>query len=126
MKTIKVICGGCSIAYTENNTVRYTLKTAQNGPFECEDEQADRLVMKGVAVYVGDVAAPKKPQLESTLEADLDAMSYNDLKKLAAMKGLKADGNKKADYIAAIIEATETDEVIEDDELPDLSVADPE
>ena len=60
MKKIKVTRGGCGIAYTDKNgTARHALKTAESGPFECDDKQADRLVRLGVAVYVG---APAKAE----------------------------------------------------------------
>lgn len=124
MKTIRVIRGGCGICYKDaNGTERHALKTAQDKPFECDDAQADRLVSLGVAEYVG----RQVENLENaTIEDDLEAMSYNELKKLAALKGVKPEGNKKADLITAIIEATEANEVIDEDELPDLIVADPE
>lgn len=128
MKTIKVIAGGCGIKYTERGTTRHVLKTPADGAFQCEDAQADRLVRLGVAVYV-DVAVIESQDGEmpgDDLAAELEAMSYNDIKKLAALKGVKPDGTKKADYIAAILTLTETNEVIEEDELPDLSVALPE
>lgn len=127
MKTIKVICGGCGIKYTENGMTRHALKTPADGAFLCEDAQADRLVNLGVAVYVdAAVIEIQDSAPDDDLAAELEAMSYNDIKKLAALKGLKPDGTKKADYIAAILEATETNEVIDEDELPNLSVAMPE
>ena len=62
-------------------------------------------------------------------------MDFNDLRKLAADMGLKPEGKKKADYIAAIVAVEVTagdddtedgDEGTGDDELPDPGVADPE
>lgn len=54
MKNIRVKHGGCGIKYTDaNGNTRHALKTAENGPFECDDAQADRLVRLGVAEYVG-------------------------------------------------------------------------
>ena len=116
---------------------RHALKTPENGDFECSDEQADRLVRLGVAVYVEDVKqqddtdTKQDGETESTMKTHLDAeelesWDYNELKKLAAEMGVEPAGKKKADYIAAIV-AEEVEVSVDDDELPpDLNVADPE
>lgn len=133
MKTIKVIAGGCGIKYTKNGTTRHALKTPADGAFQCEDAQADRLVRLGVAVYVDAVPVEKtEPEkLKGHLDAaDLETWDFNELKKLAADMGVKPEGKKKADYIAAIVAVeVEVDPDVVDDpdnELPDLSVALPE
>ena len=138
MKKIRVTRGGCGICYTDSNGVkRHALKTPENGDFECSDEQADRLVRLGVAVYVEDVKqrddtdTKQDGETESTMKTHLDAeelesWDYNELKKLAAEMGVEPAGKKKADYIAAIV-AEEVEVSVDDDELPpDLNVADPE
>lgn len=138
MKKIRVTRGGCGICYTDDNGVkRHALKTPENGDFECSDEQADRLVRLGVAVYVEDVKqqddtdTKQDGETESTMKAHLDAeelesWDYNELKKLAAELGVEPAGKKKAEYIAAIV-AEEVEVSVDDDELPpDLNVADPE
>lgn len=138
MKKIRVTRGGCGICYTDSNGVkRHALKTPENGDFECSDEQADRLVRLGVAVYVEDVKqqddtdTKQDGETESTTKTHLDAeelesWDYNELKKLAAEMGVEPAGKKKADYIAAIV-AEEVEVSVDDDELPpDLNVADPE
>lgn len=138
MKKIRITRGGCGICYTDSNGVnRHALKTPENGAFECSDEQADRLVRLGVAVYVEDVKqqddtdTKQDGETESTMKAHLDAeelenWDYNELKKLAAEMGVEPSGKKKADYIAAIV-AEEVEVSVDDDELPpDLNVADPE
>lgn len=138
MKKIRVTRGGCGICYTDSNGVkRHALKTPENGDFECSDEQADRLIRLGVAVYVEDVKqqddtdTKQDGETESTMKTHLDAeelesWDYNELKKLAAEMGLEVKGKKKADYIAAIA-AEEVEASAEDDELPpDLGVVDPE
>lgn len=141
MKKIKVTRGGCGICYTDANGVkRHALKTPENGAFECSDEQADRLVRLGVAVYAGsaekstqqaDVDQDRTEKPEQTVRGhlsaeDLEGWDYNELKKLAADMGVEVKGKKKADYIAAIT-AEEVEAGAEDDELPpDLDVADPE
>lgn len=141
MKKIKVTRGGCGICYTDANGVkRHALKTPESGAFECGDEQADRLVRLGVAIYAGTAgktaqqAASEPDQYnepEQTVKGhlsaeDLEGWDYNELKKLAANMGVEVKGKKKADYIAAIT-AVEVEASSEDDELPpDLDVADPE
>ena len=147
MAYIKVVTGGCGIKYTdEHGNKRHVLKTAENGPFECDDEHAGRLVRLGVAVYVlneaekpvalvEETAAPVEQQEEIAPEtsgehldpAQLEEMPYNDLKKLAADMGAKPKGKTKADYIAAIVAAeVEPGEEDPEDELPELTAVDPE
>lgn len=141
MKKIKVTRGGCGICYTDANGVkRHALKTPESGAFECSDEQADRLVRLGVAIYAGtagkaaqqaDAEPEQANEPEQTVKGhlsaeDLEGWDYNELKKLAADMGVKVKGKKKADYIATIT-AEEVEASAEDDELPlDLDVADPE
>lgn len=153
MVKIRVTCGGCGIEYTdEHGNARHTLKTAESGPFMCDAGQADRLVRLGVAAYVTAYVTTKEP--DKTVDGsdqdpgeipdtqtghlsveDLEKWDFNDLRKLAAEMGLKPEGKKKADYIAAIAAAkvaagddnTEDGSRDEgDDELPDLGAADPE
>lgn len=148
MKKIRVTLGGCGIAYTdEHGVARHALKTAESGPFECDDEQADRLVRLGVAAYVNAPAQtapaapandPKEPGQQSEgqnatmvtghLDAEqLATMTIKQLEELAGELGVDVSGcKKKADYIDAIV-AVEVEAPVEDDELPpDLGVADPE
>lgn len=144
MKKIKVICGGCGIAYTDAHGVkRHALKMPEDGPFECDDVQADRLVRLHVAVYVTEKAPEAQQEPEETEDqepakttghldaAELESWEYNQLKKLAADMGVTPKGKKKADLIAAItaVEVTPGDEVEpddEDDNPPELGAADPE
>ncbi|MCM1150009.1 MAG: hypothetical protein NC319_08020 [Butyricicoccus sp.] len=150
MVKIRVTCGGCGIDYTdEHENARHALKTAEDGPFMCEHEQAERLVRLGVAAYVttrepaeaeadgGDQDPGENPDaLTGHLSAeDLEKWDFNDLRKLAADMGVKPEGKKKADYIAAIAaaEVTAGDDKAEgsgeaegDDDLPELGAADPE
>lgn len=135
MKRIKIKAGGAGIKYTDaNGTVRHALKTPQNGPFMCDDEQAERLVGLGVAEYVGTVAEPEKAEPETEkitgrlLPEELETWDYDELKKFAAEIGVKPEGKKKADYIAAIaaVDVEIDPEELDDDELPEMGVADPE
>ena len=147
MVKIRVTCGGCGIEYTdEHGNARHALKTADDGPFLCDAKQAERLVGLGVAAYVTtkepdkndddqDPGASPDGQTGHLSAEDLEKMDFNDLRKLAADMGLKPEGKKKADYIAAIVAVEVTagnddtedgDEDTGDDELPDPGVADPE
>ena len=149
MVKIRVTCGGCGIEYTdEHGNARHALKTADDGPFLCDAKQAERLVGLGVAAYVTtkepdktedgsdqDPGETPDTQTGHLSAEDLEKMDFNDLRKLAADMGLKPEGKKKADYIAAIAAAEVTagdddtedgDEDTGDDELPDPGVADPE
>lgn len=140
MARIRVTRGGCGIEYAdEHGNKRHALKTFESGPFECDDTQAARLIRLGVAEYI--VTAEKSKEPEQHQEApkesgkitghlsaeDLESMTYDELKKLAADMGVEVKGKKKADYIAAIA-AVEVEAGDEDDgdELPDLDAADPE
>lgn len=141
MKAIIITCGTCGVKYTDaNGCARYTTKTAADGAFEIDDAQAERFVSLGVAKYAtATEEAVQEPetipgtnedteegeQLVGHIDADqLGAMSYNELKKLAADMGVKPEGNKKDDYIAAICAADVYAD--DEDELPDLNAADPE
>ena len=151
MIKIRVTRGGCGISYEdEHGTKRHALKTPEDGPFMCDEAQAERLVRLGVAAYVTGRAleAPQDPDADTDPDnqepekttghldaAELEGWEYNQLKKLAADMGVKPEGKKKADYIAAIVaaEVTAGDDEAEndgegtgDDELPDLGAADPE
>ncbi len=151
MIKIRVTRGGCGISYNdEHGTKRHALKTPEDGPFMCDEAQAERLVRLGVAAYVTG-KAPEVPQdpdadtdpgnqePEKTTghldAAELESWDYNQLKKLAADMGVTPKGKKKADLIAAITAAevtpgndTDHDEGDggEDDDLPELGAADPE
>lgn len=65
---------------------------------------------------------------------DLESWDYNELKKLAADMGVVPNGKKKSDYIAAIVAVevelgpeVDPDEVDDpDNDLPELTAADPE
>lgn len=140
MATIKVTRGGCGIQYNDaHGNARHALKTPESGPFECDDAQAARLVSLGVAEYVG---AQKKEQTDGSQgtekatghldAAQLETMTNEQLKNLAADMGVDVTGcKKKADYIAAIVAVEvglgdEVDPDEDDDELPELNAADPE
>lgn len=138
MVKIKVIRGGCGISYKdEHGAARHALRTAEDGPFECDEQQASRLVSLGVAEYADEQQAAASATAEATPQGDepitgtldpdqLKDMSLTQLKELAADMGADVKGCKsKSDYINAIT-ALETEAGDEDDDLPDLGAADPE
>ena len=112
-------------------------KTAADGPFECEDAQAEHFVSAGVAEYIGGVIkADEADDQEVTghlAKNQLEEMTIQQLQNLAGDLGVDVTGcKKKADYVDAIA-ATEVnaggmvdDEGTDGDDLPDLNAADPE
>ena len=108
-------------------------KTAADGPFECEDTQAEHFVSAGVAEYVGGVIkADEADDQEVTghlAKSQLEEMTIQQLQNLAGDLGVDVTGcKKKADYVDAIAaaEVTADDEDTDGDDLPDLNAADPE
>ena len=148
MAMIKVKQGACGINYTdEHGKARHTVKSPEDKPFEVDDVQAARFVNLGVAEYVSTLKAEdvtpadeQEEKAEAAQEtvtgvahlstAELELMDFNELKRLAADMGVKPSGKKKADYVAAIaaVEVEHGPEIDPDDEddLPELSAADPE
>lgn len=112
-------------------------KTAADGPFECEDTQAEHFVSAGVAEYIGGVIkADEADDQEVTghlAKNQLEEMTIQQLQNLAGDLGVDVTGcKKKADYVDAIAAAEVNaggmvdDEGTDGDDLPDLSAADPE
>lgn len=112
-------------------------KTAADGPFECEDTQAEHFVSAGVAEYIGGVIkADEADDQEVTghlAKNQLKEMTIQQLQNLAGDLGVDVTGcKKKADYVDAIAAAEVNaggmvdDEGTDGDDLPDLNAADPE
>ena len=112
-------------------------KTAADGPFECEDTQAEHFVSAGVAEYIGGVIkADEADEQEVTghlAKNQLEEMTIQQLQNLAGDLGVDVTGcKKKADYVDAIAAAEVNAGGMVDDEgtdgadLPDLNAADPE
>lgn len=112
-------------------------KTAADGPFECEDTQAEHFVSAGVAEYIGGVIkADEAGDQEVTghlAKNQLEEMTIQQLQNLAGDLGVDVTGcKKKADYVDAIAAAEVNaggmvdDEGTDGDDLPDLNAADPE
>lgn len=133
---IKIKYGGCGIKYADGNGVeRHALKTPEDGFFQCEIEQAKRLVALGVAEFEADAKNTGKTQEGGKLAGHLDAeqletMNFNDLKKLAKDMGVKPADKTKAGYIAALVAVeveADAEDVEEDpDGPPNLEPTDPE
>lgn len=112
-------------------------KTAADGPFECEDTQAEHFVSAGVAEYIGGVIkADEADDQEVTghlAKNQLEEMTIQQLQNLAGDLDVDVTGcKKKADYVDAIAAAEVNaggmvdDEGTDGDDLPDLNAADPE
>ena len=111
--------------------------TAADGPFECEDTQAEHFVSAGVAEYVGGaIEVDEADEQEVTghlAKNQLEEMTIQQLQNLAGDLGVDVTGcKKKADYVDAIAAAEVNaggmvdDEGTDGDDLPDLNAADPE
>lgn len=134
MRKIRVTVG--TVGYYDAKHAHKRM-TAADGPFECEDTQAEHFVSAGVAEYVGGVIeADEADEQEVTghlAKSQLEEMTIQQLQNLAGDLGVDVTGcKKKADYVDAIVAAEVNaggmvdDEDTDGDALPDLNAADPE
>ena len=134
MRRIRVTVG--TVGYYDAKHAHKRM-TAADGPFECEDTQAEHFVSAGVAEYVGGVIeADEADDQEVTghlAKSQLEEMTIQQLQNLAGDLGVDVTGcKKKAEYVDAIAAAEVTaggavdDEYADGDDLPDLNAADPE
>ena len=134
MRRIRVTVG--TVGYYDAKHAHKRM-TAADGPFECEDTQAEHFVSAGVAEYVGGVIeADEEDDQEVTghlAKSQLEEMTIQQLQNLAGDLGVDVTGcKKKAEYVDAIAAAEVTaggavdDEDADGDDLPDLNAADPE
>lgn len=134
MRRIRVTVG--TVGYYDAKHAHKRM-TAADGPFECEDTQAEHFVSAGVAEYVGGVIeADEADDQEVTghlAKSQLEEMTIHQLQNLAGDLGVDVTGcKKKAEYVDAIAAAEVTaggavdDEDADGDDLPDLNAADPE
>lgn len=134
MRKIRVTVG--TVGYYDAKHAHKRM-TAADGPFECEDTQAEHFVSAGVAEYVGGVIeANEADEQEVTghlAKSQLEEMTIQQLQNLAGDLGVDVTGcKKKADYVDAIAAAEVNaggmvdDEDTDGDDLPDLNAADPE
>ena len=134
MRKIRVTVG--TVGYYDAKHAHKRM-TAADGPFECEDTQAEHFVSAGVAEYVGGVIeADEADEQEATghlAKSQLEEMTIQQLQNLAGDLGVDVTGcKKKADYVDAIAAAEVNaggmvdDEDTDGDDLPDMNAADPE
>lgn len=134
MRKIRVTVG--TVGYYDAKHAHKRM-TAADGPFECEDTQAERFVSAGVAEYVGGaIEADEADEQEVTghlAKSQLEEMTIQQLQNLAGDLGVDVTGcKKKAEYVDAIAAVEVTaggvvdDEDADGDDLPDLNAADPE
>lgn len=134
MRKIRVTVG--TVGYYDAKHAHKRM-TAADGPFECEDTQAEHFVSAGAAEYVGGVIeADEADEQEVTghlAKSQLEEMTIQQLQNLAGDLGVDVTGcKKKADYVDAIAAAEVNaggmvdDEDTDGDDLPDLNAADPE
>lgn len=134
MRKIRVTVG--TVGYYDAKHAHKRM-TAADGPFECEDTQAEHFVSAGVAEYVGGVIeADEADEQEMTghlAKSQLEEMTIQQLQNLAGDLGVDVTGcKKKADYVDAIAAAEVNaggmvdDKDTDGDALPDLNAADPE
>lgn len=134
MRKIRVTVG--TVGYYDAKHAHKRI-TAADGPFECEDTQAEHFVSAGVAEYVGGVIeADEADEQEVTghlAKSQLEEMTIQQLQNLAGDLGVDVTGcKKKADYVDTIAAAEVNaggmvdDEDTDGDDLPDLNAADPE
>lgn len=134
MRKIRVTVG--TVGYYDAKHAHKRM-TAADGPFECEDTQAEHFVSAGVAEYVGGVIeADEADEQEVTghlAKSQLEEMTIQQLQNLAGDLGVDVTGcKKKVDYVDAIAAAEVNaggmvdDEDTDGDDLPDLNAADPE
>ena len=132
MRKIRVTVG--TVGYYDAKHAHKRM-TAADGPFECEDTQAEHFVSAGVAEYVGGaIEVDEADEQEVTghlAKSQLEEMTIQQL--LAGDLGVDVTGcKKKADYVDAIAAAEVNaggmvdDEDTDGDDLPDLNAADPE
>lgn len=94
---IRMKCGACA--------VRGELKRASDGPFLLRPEQEARLVDRGVAEYVVDLAeqaAPEEPSKAIRYDA---GMTMKQLQGIAAYLGLDASKAKKKQDVIDLLDA---------------------
>ena len=127
MRKIRVTVG--TVGYYDAKHAHKRM-TAADGPFECEDTQAEHFVSAGVAEYVGGAIEEVTGHLA---KSQLEEMTIQQLQNLAGDLGVDVTGcKKKADYVDAIAAAEVNaggmvdDEDTDGDDLPDLNAADPE
>lgn len=118
---IKIIKG--TYGYLDKNGI-VKPKTEKDGPFSLTEEQEDRLVRLGVAIYVdqGDTALPDG--VDGIPEYNVD-MKATELRAIAEKMGLSFKvGTTKAEMVAAMDKFLEENVVQDPDKDPDKDPGD--
>lgn len=128
MPKIRIISGTVGIKYTdEYGNERFAVKNASDGAFEVSKELARRFVdERRVAEYVGKV---DEIHSDSEEDEDLTSKPNSELREIAEKLGGDTRNCKNKAQLIELIESlrSESGEDYDDeDELPDLSAADPE
>ena len=130
MRKIRVTVG--TVGYYDAKHAHKRM-TAADGPFECEDTQAEHFVSAGVAEYVGGAIEVDEADEQEVTGHLAKSQTIQQLQNLAGDLGVDVTGcKKKADYVDAIAAAEVNaggmvdDEDTDGDALPDLNAADPE
>jgi len=114
MKRIRVIAGRVGV-YIDGN---YVAMRKESGAFEVSDDMAKKLVSAGAAEYVLDPdMIPGIGEVEEA-ETPLAEKSLKELKEIAEELGIGSRNSKTA-YVKSI------ESYYEEEDAPDLSVADP-
>lgn len=134
MPKIKVTCGTVGIVLKDSDgNSRFTTRTSSDEAFDVSSEEARRFIDRGVAELVsGSLESAEEPAEAKEVPRldveELSAMPNSELKKIAENMGIDTKNfRKKDDFIKAITDViAEAEESDEEDDLPDLSAADPE
>lgn len=127
MPEIRIISGTVGIKYTdEYGNERFAVKNASNGPFEVSKELARRFVdERKVAEYVRKSDGNYN---DSEEDENLTSKPNSELREIAEKLGGDTRNCKNKAQLIELIESlrSESGEDYDEDELPDLSAADPE
>ena len=122
MRKIRVTVG--TVGYYDAKHAHKRM-TAADGPFECEDTQAEHFVSAGVAEYVGGaIEVDEADEQEVTghlAKSQLEEMTIQQLQNLAGDLGVDVTAAAEVNAGGMV-----DDEDTDGDALPDLNAADPE
>lgn len=127
MPEIRIISGTVGIKYTdEYGNERFAVKNASSGPFEASKELARRFVdERKVAEYVRKSDGNYN---DSEEDENLTSKPNSELREIAEKLGGDTRNCKNKAQLIELIESlrSESGEDYDEDELPDISAAEPE
>ncbi len=109
---IKMVAG----IYGYKKDGKLEAKNAKSEPFNLDPKEEERLVQAGVAKYVEvePIRVITQADNENAVKnKELTEMSFEELKALAAEKGISVSGKSKQAYIDALMEAANSDDGLE-------------